>query len=105
MTEADRRDDIIFELHLAELGDRNAVLVRLVREHPELREELVDHFCEIVWMEWRAAAVPAGRRGRGSPVPGEVPRDRGGAWHCQRRLRPSGPGARPAQESVRIRGR
>jgi hypothetical protein len=58
MTEADRRDDIIFELHLAEPGDRNAVLVRLVREHPELREELVDHFCEIVWMEWRAASEP-----------------------------------------------
>lgn len=58
MTEADR-DDIIFELHLAEgEADRNATLVRLVRAHPDLREDLLDHWCEIVLMELRAAAYP-----------------------------------------------
>ncbi|KZB99792.1 hypothetical protein AU375_04081 [Methylobacterium radiotolerans] len=58
MTEADR-DDVIFELHLAEgEADRNATLVRLVRVYPDLREDLVDHWCEIVLMELRAAAYP-----------------------------------------------
>ena len=58
MTEADR-SDIIFELHLAEgEADRNATLVRLVRAYPNLREDLVDHWCEIVLMELRAAAYP-----------------------------------------------
>ena len=53
------RDDIIFELHLAGgEADRNATLVRLVRAHPDLREDLVDHWCEIVLMELRAAAYP-----------------------------------------------
>lgn len=58
MTEADR-DDVIFELHLAEgEADRNAALVRLVRAYPDLREDLLDHWCEIVLMELRAAAYP-----------------------------------------------
>lgn len=58
MTEADR-SDIIFELHLAEgEADRNATLVRLVRAYPELREDLLDYWCEIVLMELRAAAFP-----------------------------------------------
>lgn len=55
----DDRSDIIFELHLAEgEADRNATLVRLVRAYPDLREDLVDHWCEIVLMEWRAATNP-----------------------------------------------
>ncbi len=58
MTEADR-SDIIFELHLAEGdADRNATLVRLVRAYPDLREDLLDHWFEIVLMELRAAAYP-----------------------------------------------
>ncbi|QGY03260.1 hypothetical protein MMSR116_16235 [Methylobacterium mesophilicum SR1.6/6] len=52
------RDAIIFELHLPEPGERNATLARLVRKYPDLREELVDQFCEIVLMEWRAAYDP-----------------------------------------------
>jgi hypothetical protein len=58
MTEADR-DDVIFELHLADTeADRNATLVRLVRAYPDLREDLLDHWCEIVLGELRAAAYP-----------------------------------------------
>lgn len=58
MTQADR-DDIIFELHCAEgAAARNATLVRLVRAYPDLREDLVDHWVEIVLMELRAAAHP-----------------------------------------------
>ncbi|GBU19823.1 MULTISPECIES: hypothetical protein [Methylobacterium] len=58
MTEANR-SDIIFELHLAEgEADRNATLVRLVQAYPSLREDLLDHWCEIVLMELRAAAYP-----------------------------------------------
>lgn len=58
MTEADR-DDIIFELHLADTeADRNATLVRLVWAYHDLREDLVDHWCEIVLAELRAALNP-----------------------------------------------
>ena len=58
MTEANR-SDIIFELHLAEgEADRNATLVRLVQAYPSLREDLLDHWCEIVLIELRAAAHP-----------------------------------------------
>lgn len=32
--------------------------MRLVRAYPDLREDLVDHWCEIVLMELRAAAHP-----------------------------------------------
>ena len=39
-------------------ADRNATLVRLVRAHPDLREDLLDHWCEIVLMELWAAAYP-----------------------------------------------
>ncbi|SFS56351.1 hypothetical protein [Methylobacterium sp. yr668] len=57
MTEADLRDDVIFEPHLAEgEAERNATLVRLVRAYPDLREDLLDHWYEIVLMELRAAA-------------------------------------------------
>ncbi|MGU3663957.1 hypothetical protein ACLBX9_07200 [Methylobacterium sp. A49B] len=49
------KDDIICELDRAEEAGRIDPLVRLVRYNPELREELVDHYVEILLMEWRAA--------------------------------------------------